>query len=151
MINKVVLVGRLTKDPELRYMGEGQGTPRATFTLAVSRPFTNQSSGEREADFIPIIVWRKKAEDVKKYLTKGSLVGVEGRIQTRSYDDNQGIRKFVTEIVSDNVYFLESKGAQGDQLGSQLRDQSSDNQTDEDEFKYENVKLTGELSDDLPF
>ncbi len=107
-MNKVFLIGRLTKDPELRYTGTN--TPVASFTLAVNRNFTNQS-GEREADFIPIVVWRKQAENVKNYLTQGSQVAVDGRIQTRSYDDNQGQRRYVTEVIADNVQFLDSKGS----------------------------------------
>jgi len=107
MLNKVVLIGRLTKDPDLRYTTSN--IPTASFTLAVNRPFTNQS-GTREADFINIIVWRKQAENVKKYITKGSLVAVEGRIQTRNYDDKDGKRVYVTEVVADSVQFLEPKG-----------------------------------------
>ncbi len=107
-MNKVFLIGRLTKDPELRYTGTN--TPVASFTLAVNRNFTNQS-GEREADFIPIVIWRKQAENVKNYLTQGSQVAVDGRIQTRSYDDNQGQRRYVTEVIADNVQFLDTKGS----------------------------------------
>lgn len=107
-MNKVFLIGRLTKDPELRYTGSN--TAVASFTLAVNRTFTNQS-GEREADFINIVVWRKQAENVKNYLSQGSQVAVDGRIQTRSYDDNNGQRRYVTEVVADNVEFLGSKGS----------------------------------------
>lgn len=104
-MNKVVLVGRLTRDPELRYTGNN--TPVASFTLAVNRPFTTQS-GEREADFINIVVWRKQAENVKNYLTQGSQAAVEGRIQTRSYDGEDGKKRYITEVVADNVEFLSS-------------------------------------------
>ncbi len=107
-MNKVFLIGRLTKDPELRYTGSN--TPVASFTVAVNRNFTNQS-GEREADFIPVVVWRKQAENVKNYLTQGSQVAIDGRIQTRSYDDNQGQRRYVTEVIADNVQFLDTKGS----------------------------------------
>ncbi len=110
MINRVVLVGRLTKDPELRYTPNG--VPVASFTLAVNRPFSNQQ-GEREADFINCIVWRKPAENVANFLRKGSLAGVEGRLQTRSYDNNEGKRVWVTEVVADSVQFLEPKGSGG--------------------------------------
>ncbi|EHP8576283.1 single-stranded DNA-binding protein, partial [Listeria monocytogenes] len=96
MMNRVVLVGRLTKDPELRYTPAGVAV--ATFTLAVNRTFTNQN-GEREADFIQCVVWRKPAENVANFLKKGSLAGVDGRIQTRNYEDNYGKRVFVTEVV----------------------------------------------------
>lgn len=112
MINRVVLVGRLTKDPELRYTPNG--VPVSSFTLAVNRPFANQQ-GEREADFINCIVWRKQAENVANYLKKGSLAGVDGRIQTRSYDNAEGKRVYVTEVVAESVQFLEPKGAQASQ------------------------------------
>ena len=107
-MNKVVLIGRLTRDPELRYTGSN--TAVATFSLAVNRNFTNQQ-GEREADFINIVVWRKQAENVKNYLSQGSQVAIEGRIQTRSYDDNNGQKRYVTEVVADNVEFLSSKNS----------------------------------------
>ena len=107
-MNKVFLIGRLTRDPELRYTGSN--LPVATFSLAVNRNFSNQS-GEREADFINIVVWRKQAENVKNYLTQGSQVAIEGRIQTRSYDGNDGQKRYVTEVVADNVEFLGSKSS----------------------------------------
>ena len=107
-MNKVFLIGRLTKDPELRYTGSN--TAVATFSLAVNRNFSNQQ-GEREADFINIVVWRKQAENVKNYLTQGSQVAIDGRIQTRSYDDNNGQKRYVTEVVADNVEFLGSKNS----------------------------------------
>ena len=105
-MNKVFLIGRLTKDPELRYTSSNIAT--ASFSLAVDRNFTNQN-GEREADFINIVVWRKQAENVKNYLTKGSQVAIDGRIQTRSYDGQDGQKRYVTEVVADNVQFLGSK------------------------------------------
>ncbi len=106
-MNKVVLIGRLTKDPELRYTSSN--IPSATFSLAVNRPFQNQN-GVREADFINIVMWRKQAETAKKYLTKGSLISIEGRIQTRNYDGADGKKVYVTEVVADNFEFLETKG-----------------------------------------
>lgn len=102
-MNKVILIGRLTRDPELRYTGSN--TPVATFSLAVNRSFTNQN-GEREADFINCVVWRKLAETVKNYLSQGSQVAVEGRIQTRNYDDQNGQRRYVTEVVVENIDFV---------------------------------------------
>ncbi|MBC1814191.1 MULTISPECIES: single-stranded DNA-binding protein [Listeria] len=107
MMNRVVLVGRLTKDPELRYTPAGLAV--ATFTLAVNRTFTNQK-GEREADFINCVVWRKPAENVANFLKKGSMAGVDGRVQTRNYEDKDGKRVYVTEIVAESVQFLEPKG-----------------------------------------
>ncbi|EAG8116659.1 single-stranded DNA-binding protein [Listeria monocytogenes] len=106
MMNRVVLVGRLTKDPELRYTPAGVAV--ATFTLAVNRTFTNQN-GEREADFIQCVVWRKPAENVANFLKKGSMAGVDGRIQTRNYEDNDGKRVFVTEVVAESVQFSEPR------------------------------------------
>lgn len=143
MINRVVLVGRLTKDPDLRYTASN--VPVASFTIAVSRPFVNQSSGERDADFIPVVIWRKQAENVKKFLVKGSLTGVEGRIQTRNYDDKDGTRRYVTEIVADNVYFLEAKGSADSAAESST---NAAEEKEDDEFKYDNVKFT---DNDLPF
>lgn len=114
MMNRVVLVGRLTKDPELRYTPSG--VPVATFTLACNRAFTNQQ-GEREADFINCVVWRRPAENVANYLKKGSLAGVDGRIQTRNYEGQDGKRVYVTEVVAESVQFLEPKGASGGGTG----------------------------------
>ena len=107
MLNKAILIGRLTKDPELRYTPSGVAV--ATFTLAVNRPFTNQN-GERDADFIPIVVWRRQAENCAKYIGKGSLVAVEGRIQVRTYDTQEGQRRWITEVIAENVRFLDSRG-----------------------------------------
>ncbi|EHY0437791.1 single-stranded DNA-binding protein [Listeria monocytogenes] len=106
MMNRVVLVGRLTKDPDLRYTPAGAAV--ATFTLAVNRPFKN-AQGEQEADFINCVVWRKPAENVANFLKKGSMAGVDGRIQTRNYEDNDGKRVFVTEVVAESVQFLDPK------------------------------------------
>ena len=106
MINRVVLVGRLTKDPDLRYTTSG--VPVASFTLAVNRTYSNEQ-GERQADFINCVVWRKPAENTANYLRKGSLAGVEGRLETRSYDGNDGKKVFVTEVVCDSIQFLEPK------------------------------------------
>ncbi|PAE43679.1 single-stranded DNA-binding protein [Bacillus sp. 7884-1] len=108
MMNRVVLVGRLTKDPDLRYTPNG--VPVATFTLAVNRPFSSQA-GEREADFINCVVWRKPAENVANFLKKGSLAGVDGRIQTRNYEGQDGKRVYVTEVQAESVQFLEPKNA----------------------------------------
>ncbi|MCD3219463.1 single-stranded DNA-binding protein [Mammaliicoccus sciuri] len=106
MINRVVLVGRLTKEPEYRVTPFGVQV--ATFTLAINRTFTNQN-GERQADFINCVVFRTPAENVNKYLNKGNLAGVEGRLQSRSYENNEGKRVYVTEVVCDSVQFLEPK------------------------------------------
>lgn len=108
MINNVVLVGRLTKDPDLRYTANGAAV--ATFTLAVNRNFTNQS-GNREADFINCVIWRKPAETMANYAHKGTLLGITGRIQTRNYENQQGQRVYVTEVIADNFQLLESRQA----------------------------------------
>ncbi|MEK8128958.1 single-stranded DNA-binding protein [Paenibacillus filicis] len=105
MLNRVILIGRLTRDPELRYTPAGVAVTQ--FTLAVDRPFSNQG-GQREADFIPVVTWRQLAETCANYLRKGRLAAVEGRIQVRNYDNNEGKRVYVTEIIADNVRFLES-------------------------------------------
>jgi single-strand DNA-binding protein len=106
LINNVTLVGRLTKDPDLRYTPNGVAV--ANFTLAVNRPFSNQS-GENEADFINCVVWKKAAENLANFMSKGSQIGVVGRVQTRNYENNEGKRVFITEIVADIVQFLEPK------------------------------------------
>ncbi|WNS75491.1 single-stranded DNA-binding protein [Bacillus sp. DTU_2020_1000418_1_SI_GHA_SEK_038] len=108
MMNRVVLVGRLTKDPDLRYTPNGVAV--ASFTLAVNRAFTNQQ-GEREADFINCVVWRKAAENVANFLKKGSLAGVDGRIQTRSFDGQDGKRVYITEVLAESVQFLEPRNS----------------------------------------
>ncbi len=105
-MNKVLLVGRLTTKPELRYTGSN--LPYTRFSVAVNRTFTN-ASGERETDFINVVVWRKQAENVCNYLNKGSLVAVEGRIQTGSFTDKDGNTRYTTEVAAESVSFLESK------------------------------------------
>ena len=143
MINMVVLIGRLTKDPVLRFI-PGSGIPVVSFTLAVDRNFTNQQ-GVREADFIPIVAWRKLAEICANNLTKGRLVAVTGRIQTRNWDDQEGKRHFVTEVVADNVRFLDW-GNNSKQGYSVTQDSDIDRNLDSlDGF----VPVEGE--DELPF
>ena len=108
-MNKAILIGRLTRDPELRYTSSNRAV--CQFSIAIDRPFTNQATGQRETDFINIVVWDKTAENVGKYMSKGRLIAVEGRIQTRNYDNNEGKKVYVTEVVASNVQFLESKNA----------------------------------------
>ena len=105
-MNRVCLVGRLTAKPELRYTGSN--IPYTRFSLAVNRTFNN-AQGEREADFINIVVWRKQAENVANYLDKGSQVSIEGRIQTGSFTDQSGNRRYTTDVVADSVQFLDSR------------------------------------------
>jgi single-strand DNA-binding protein len=104
-LNKVILIGRLTRDPEMRFT-PANGVPVTTFTLAVDRPYVNQK-GEREADFIRIVTWRKLAENCGNMLYKGRLVAVSGRLQIRSYDTQEGQRRYMTEVVADEVKFLD--------------------------------------------
>lgn len=105
-MNKVILIGRLTKDPELKYTPDGKAV--ANFTLAVDRPFKNRA-GEREADFISVVVWGKPAENTAQYMGKGSQVAIDGRMQVRTYDDKEGQKRWITEVVANNVKFLDSK------------------------------------------
>ncbi|TWK63188.1 single-stranded DNA-binding protein [Bacillus licheniformis] len=142
MLNRTVLVGRLTRDPDLRYVGDGK--PVVSFTLAVNRTFKNQN-GETEADFINCVAWRN-AENIAKFLKKGSMAGVDGRLQTRSYDDQSGRRVFVTEVNVESVQFLDPKGGAG-------RNQSSGQQGNsfpDDPFANDGKPI--DISDeDLPF
>lgn len=114
MINNVVLVGRIVRDPELKYTPQNQAV--ATFSLAVNRQFKN-SKGEREADFINCVIWRQQAENLANWAKKGALVGVTGRIQTRHYENQQGQRVYITEVVADNFQMLESRAARGETTG----------------------------------
>ncbi|HGO3509506.1 TPA: single-stranded DNA-binding protein [Staphylococcus aureus] len=139
MLNRTVLVGRLTKDPELRSTPNGVNV--GTFILAVNRTFTN-AQGEREADFINVVVFKKQAENVKNYLSKGSLAGVDGRLQTRSYDNKEGRRVFVTEVVADSVQFLEPKN------NNKQNNQQHNGQTQTGNNPFDN---TEEDFSDLPF
>jgi len=113
MLNKVILIGRLTKEPDLRYTPSG--TAVAKFTLAVDRRFSKDR--EKEADFIDIVVWQKLAETCANYLGKGRLIAVEGRLQIRSYDDNQGIRRKAAEVIAENVRFLDRAKESGTAAG----------------------------------
>ena len=112
MMNSVCLVGRLTKNPELRYTPSNQAV--ATFSLAVNRNFKSQN-GEREADFINCVIWRQQAENLANWVKKGALVGITGRIQTRNYENQQGQRVYVTEVVADSFQLLESQKERGNQ------------------------------------
>lgn len=110
MINNVTLVGRLTREPELRYTPTNQAV--ATFSIAVNRPFKN-ADGEREADFINCVMWRQQAENFANWANKGNLIGIVGRIQTRNYENQQGQRVYVTEVVAENFQMLESRQERG--------------------------------------
>ena len=144
MLNNVSLVGRLTKDVDLRYTPSNVAV--ATFTLAVNRTFKNEN-GEREADFINCVMWRQQAENLANWAKKGALIGVTGRIQTRSYDNQQGQRIYVTEVVAEQFQLLESKGQQGNQ--TQQRQQAQQQTTDFS--RSANTNPLDISSDDLPF
>ena len=156
-MNRAIIIGRLTKDPEMRTTSGG--IANTTFTVAVNRNFTSQN-GEREADFLNCVAWRKQAENIAKFCTKGSQVAVEGRIQTRSYDAQDGSKRYVTEIIADNVTFLGSKGGNSS-MGSSSSNYNENNSgnskrdietTDLNEDPYANMGEEVALSDDdLPF
>lgn len=145
MINNVVLVGRMTKDADLRYTAQGQAV--ATLTLAVNRNFKNQN-GEREADFINIVIWRQQAENLANWAKKGALIGITGRIQTRNYENQQGQRVYVTEVVAENFQLLEARQNQNGQ------GQSGNNAVPDftrNESSFGNSNPMDISDDDLPF
>lgn len=145
MINNVVLVGRLTKDLDLRYTASGTGV--ATFTLAVNRNFTNQD-GNREADFINCVIWRKSAETLANYARKGTLLGVTGRIQTRNYENQQGQRVYVTEVVADNFQLMESRSDNEKRQTDKPQQNTNTNNAESDPFNGSSIDIS---DDDLPF
>ena len=142
MLNSVCLVGRMTKDAELRYTPNNQAV--ATFSLAVNRNFKSQN-GEREADFINCVIWRQQAENLANWAKKGALIGITGRIQTRSYENQQGQRVYVTEVVAETFQLLESRK---DREGGQSQEY---NQPDFSRQTPMNANPMGISDDDLPF
>jgi single-strand DNA-binding protein len=157
MINRVVLVGRLTKDVEIRKTQSGLSV--ASFTVAVDRRVSrqDQNSNQPSADFISCVAWRQTADFLGAYAKKGALVGVDGRIQTRTYDDAQGNRHYVTEVVCDNANLLESKSSSQQRAAQQdnsfqqptySQPQSSNNDSSNDDFGAGSLDIS---SDDLPF
>ena len=147
MLNRTVIVGRLTRDPELRYTPNGVAV--ANFTVAVNRPFRNQQ-GEQEADFINCVAWRKQAENLANYMHKGSLIGVDGRIQTRSYENQEGKRVWVTEVLAESIQFLEYKKDSESDRGLVQQEQLAQSQQVETPFENEAEQI--DISnDDLPF
>lgn len=135
MLNRVVLIGRLTRDPELRYTQTGVAV--TSFTLAVDRNYKN-AKGERETDFIPCVVYRQLAELCANYLAKGKLAAVDGRIQVRSYEGQDGQRRYVTEVIGENVRFLSPKD-------------SSDSEPSTDATDFSSFAHEVSLDDDIPF
>ena len=138
-MNRVMLIGRLTAKPELRYTGSN--IPYARFSVAINRTFSN-SQGQRETDFINVVIWRKQAENVCNFLDKGSLVSVEGRLQSNSYDDKDGNKRYSLDVVADNVQFLESKSQ------SQNRQNSNPSVTP---YDYQDVPMNDVNVDNDPF
>ncbi|MCP8848955.1 single-stranded DNA-binding protein [Latilactobacillus curvatus] len=146
MINRVILTGRLTKDPELKYTSSG--TAVGTFGLAVNRQFTN-ANGDREADFINCVIWRKSAENFANFTHKGSLVGIDGRLQTRNYENKQGQRIYVTEVVVDNFSLLEKRASDNSNVN---QTQSGSNKTNKPADSVANNGQAIDIADDdLPF
>lgn len=146
MINNVTLVGRLTKDVELKYTPANQAV--AQFVLAVNRTFKN-ANGERESDFINCVIWRKSAENLANWVKKGNLIGITGRIQTRNYENQQGQRVYVTEVIAENFQMLESRNQQQGQQQAQPQQATQQQAKQPDPFAG---GVTTSLNDDsLPF
>lgn len=145
MLNRAVLVGRLTKDVDLRYTPQGKAV--GNFTVAVNRPFKNQQTNEYDADFINCVAWGKQAENLANYMKKGNQIGVDGRLQSRTYENNQGQTVFVTEVVADSVQFLEPKKS-----NSSSKPNSSNQQTQQPNDPFANAGEPIDISDqDMPF
>jgi len=162
-MNKAILVGRLTKDPELKRTSND--IPFVQFTIAINRTYSNKQ-GEKQADFISCVAWRNQAENLARYMRKGSLIGVDGQIQTRNFDDPNGVRRYVTEVICDSIQFLESKSMQRDNSpeysdmdrydiqDNYRRNQNEYQQREQTEQKdpFEDIKKDITITnDDLPF
>ena len=146
MINNLTLIGRLTKDVELKYTPANQAV--AQFTLAVNRTFKN-ANGERESDFINCVIWRKSAENFANFVKKGALIGITGRIQTRNYENAQGQRVYVTEVIAENFQMLESRNQQQGQ--QQAQPQQATQQQAKQPDPFAGGAPTSLNDDDLPF
>ena len=146
MINNVTLIGRLTKDVELKYTPANQAV--AQFTLAVNRTFKN-ANGERETDFINCVIWRQAAENFVNWVKKGALIGITGRIQTRNYENQQGQRVYITEVVAENFQMLESRNQQQGQ--QQAQPQQAKQQQAKQPDPFAGGAPTSLNDDDLPF
>lgn len=163
MLNRVVLVGRLTRDPDLRYTPNGKAV--ANFNIAVNRPFKDQN-GENQADFINGVAWGKQAESLANYMKKGSQIGVDGRLQSRTYEGQDGKTVYVTEVVADSIQFLETKGqtSQNQQYNQQPNQQYNQQSHNRQQINAANQEINRQAdpfqnqggpidisSDDLPF
>jgi len=149
MLNKVVLIGRLVRDPELRYTNNNN-VPVVTFTLAVNRPYGQRDGSDNTttADFISCTAWRNQAENVSKYMSKGSLVAVDGRLQTRDYTDQNNVRRYVTEVVCDSVVFLETKSQRDNTPNDNYQPKNDRVEKKDEDDKYKSINI---IEDDLPF
>ncbi len=149
MLNRVILIGRLTRDPEMRYTPNGTAVSR--FTLAVDRPYTNQA-GERDTDFIDIVAWRQLGETCAQYLGKGRLVAVEGRLQVRNYETQDGQRRRVYEIVAETVRFLDRAGQQGRPAAPAGRGHTADDfESLGEEVSLDEIDLLDDPEEEVPF
>ena len=155
-MNKVILIGRLVKDPELRRTNTD--IPVVQFTLAVNRNFAGKGQ-ERQADFISCVAWRNLAENLARFMKKGSQIAVEGQLQVRNFEDAGGVRRYVTEVICDNIHFLESKNSRINDSFSGYSDinqydipeaKQKENVSEEDPFK-DIQSAFGVSNDDLPF
>lgn len=157
-MNKVILIGRLVKDPELRYTTSN--IPVVQFTLAVNRTFVSKGQ-ERQADFINCVAWRNLAENLAKFMKKGSQIAVEGQIQVRNFEDAGGVRRYVTEVICDNIHFLESKNSRSNDNFSGYSDinqydipdnRNNNDSTNVDDDPFKDIQSAfGVSNDDLPF
>ena len=147
MLNRVVLTGRLTKDPTLRYTPNGVAV--CSFTLAVDSTYKKQN-GEKETDFINIVVWKTQGENAANYLKKGSLAGVDGKLKTRNYEGQNG-RVYVTEVVAESVQFLEPKSSQGQGDTNTQQRQQTQNNSQPDPFKNSRTVEYDDIDSQLPF
>ena len=150
MLNSVCLVGRLTRDPELKYTGNNIAV--ASFSLAVNRNFKD-ANGERETDFINCVIWRQQAENLANWAKKGALIGITGRIQTRSYENQQGQRVYVTEVVAENFQMLESRAARegSNANGGYNQPQQAPNHSKNNGSPFGNSNPMDIQDSDLPF
>ncbi|MGI6710351.1 MAG: single-stranded DNA-binding protein [Bacilli bacterium] len=152
-MNRVILTGRLVKDPELKHTSNN--IPYVQFTIAVNRPFAAKDSNAQQADFISCVVWRQAAENLARYIKKGGLIGIEGRIQSRTYDDASGTRQYTMDVVCDSIEFLEPKSksdSSGDYDYRPRYEEPKRQEQKQSKDPFENVKSNFDISDDdLPF
>ncbi len=151
-MNRVILTGRLVRDPELKHTTNN--IPYVQFTIAVNRPFAPKDSNAQQADFISCVVWRQAAENLARYIKKGGLIGIDGRIQSRSYDDASGTRQYTMDVVCDSIEFLEpkSKSDSGADYAPRYEEPKRQEQEQKQKDPFENVKSNFDISDDdLPF